>query len=251
MELLEVVEGKQTGTETIATALALGRALGKTCILVGDGPGFYTSRVFSAFLYGGFHCVEAGATPWEVDRVAVKAGFPRGPIHMFCSVGGMVPYHAGKFMELRYPERFPVPQSMIRTAEAGYVGVGGTKGFYKDEAGTIPDESVMDYLTRKEGVPIPSEEEIEDILLLGMVNEAFWVYGEGILRDLESMEIGSILGIGFPDCFHGPARYASQRGLSNVVARLELMQQKFVIPHLQPAPALRSFVACGVESNLI
>jgi 3-hydroxyacyl-CoA dehydrogenase/enoyl-CoA hydratase/3-hydroxybutyryl-CoA epimerase len=251
MELLEVIEGRDSSEETVATAMALGKAMGKTCILVGDGPGFYTSRVFATFLYGGFLAVEAGADPWETDRVAVRAGFPRGPLHMFCSVGGMIPYHAGKFMETREPGRLPVPAAMASAAEAGYVGAGGKKGFYRDEAGKIPDESVLDHLARKKGLPVPGERDIEDILLLGMVNEAFWVLGEGILRDLPSMDLGAVLGVGFPDCFHGPARYASMRGLAEVVSRCRELHEKYQVPHMAPAPELVRMTACGVRGSLI
>ena len=251
MDLLEVIEGRSSSKSCVATAMSLGRAMGKTCILVGDGPGFYTSRVFAVFLYGGFLAVEAGADPWEVDRVAVRAGFPRGPLHMFCSVGGMIPYHAGRFMETRDAARLPMPASMAGVAEAGYVGAGGTKGFYKDEAGRVPDESVLPHLVRKKGLPVPSAVDIEDILLLGMVNEAFWVLGEGIVRDMPSMDLGAVLGVGFPDCFHGPARYAGMRGLRRVVERLEELHRTLRIPHLAPAPELRRLVACGVEGNLI
>jgi|GEM_PF-494660 len=251
MELVEVIEGKDSSKLTINIILSLATKMGKTCIVVGDGPGFYTSRVFSSFLYGGFYCVEAGVLPWEVDRIAVRAGFPRGPIHMFCSVGGMIPYHAGKFMESRNPRRFKVPESMEKAATHGYVGAGGKKGFYLDEEGTKPDETVLNILPRKQGIPVPDEKEIEDILLLGMVNEAFWIFGEGILRDIASMEIGAVLGIGFPDCFHGPARYASMRGIGNVLKCIEELYEKFLIPHLEPAPELKRLVACGVEGNLI
>ena len=252
MELLEVIEGKETSKSSTATALLLGKRMGKTNILVGDGPGFYTSRTFSSgLLYGGFYAVEAGADPWHVDKIGVRAGFPRGPLHMFCSVGGIIPYHAGQFMEKRLAPRMPVPACLAAAAEAGYVGAGGEKGFYKDEAGRIPDESVLDVLVRKKGLPVPDDDEIADILLLGMVNEAFHILGEGILRDYASMDIGGVLGIGFPDCFHGPARYASTRGLPDVVRRVEELGQKFSIPQFVVAPELKKLAAMGGTGSLI
>jgi hypothetical protein len=72
-----------------------------------------------------------------------------------------------------------------------------------------------------------------------------------IVRDMASMELGAVLGIGFPACWHGPGRYLSHRGVRECRDRLAELSERFVIPQLAPAPVLDRLLACGVTSGLI
>ena len=65
------------------------------------------------------------------------------------------------------------------------------------------------------------------------------------------MDLGAVLGIGFPDCWHGPARYVSLKGVKFIKRRLEELSEKFKIPGLAPAPEFDSLIACGLDSGLI
>lgn len=250
MPLLEVIEGPQSSPAAVATAVTAGRAMGKTVILVGDGPGFYTSRTFGSYVMNGFRLAERGLPPWRIDLVALKTGFPQGPLHVYGTAGGNVVYHAGRFMESRFPDRLTVPDTLVRMHEAGFVGA-GKPSFYLDERKMIPNEAALEHVVRAQGLPVPTEEEASDILLLGMVNEAFWCMSDRVLRDYFSMDLGSVLGIGFPDCWHGPARYASLRGIRTLRERLLELSEKFQLPSLQPAPEFEILIACGLDSNLI
>ncbi|HMK37578.1 MAG TPA: 3-hydroxyacyl-CoA dehydrogenase NAD-binding domain-containing protein [Desulfomonilaceae bacterium] len=250
MPLLEVIQGPQSSPVAVATAVTCGRAMGKTVILVGDGPGFYTSRTFGTFVMNGFRLAELGIRPWDVDLLALQAGFPQGPLHVYGTAGGNVVYHATKFMEQNSPQRISVPRSLIKLHDAGYVGA-GQPCFYLDPRKMIPDESVLEHMEQLEGFPVPSDEEAKDILLLGMVNEAFWCLSDGVLRDYYSMDLGAALGIGFPDCWHGPARYVSQKGVKAVYERLLELSDKFSLPGLAPAPEFRTIMACGLDSCLV
>ena len=127
----------------------------------------------------------------------------------------------------------------------------GNPSFYKDYRKMLPDESAAEFIVRANGLPIPSPDEAQDILLLGMVNEAFWCLSEGVLHDYFSMDLGAVLGIGFPDCWHGPARYVSLKGVKFIKHRLEELSEKFKIPGLAPAPEFDSLIACGLDSGLI
>jgi 3-hydroxyacyl-CoA dehydrogenase/enoyl-CoA hydratase/3-hydroxybutyryl-CoA epimerase len=84
-----------------------------------------------------------------------------------------------------------------------------------------------------------------------MVNEAFWCLSDDVLRDYYSMDLGAVLGIGFPDCWHGPARYVSLKGVAATRSRLEGLSEKFQLLSLKPAPELERLMACGLDSNLI
>jgi len=248
MPLLEVVEGQASSSAAVATAVTCGRALGKTVILVGDGPGLYTSRTFGRYVLSGFRLAELGVSPFEVDRLALEAGFPQGPLHIWGTAGGDVIYHAGKFLSESFPSRMRLPGSLARVHDAGYVGA-GKPSFYLD--GMKPDESVLEHIVPAEGLPTPTLEEATDFMLLGMVNEAFSAMSDGVLRDYFSMDLGAALGIGFPDCWHGPARYVSLRGVKAVKARLEELAEKFDEPGLVPAPEFARLIACGLDDSLI
>ncbi|MBW1690327.1 MAG: enoyl-CoA hydratase/isomerase family protein [Deltaproteobacteria bacterium] len=248
MPLLEVVQGPKTSDSALATAVTSGRQQGKTCIIVGDGPGFYTSRTFGVFVMTGFYLIEMGLNPWEIDRLALEAGFPQGPLHVYGTAGGNVVYHAGSFMQSRRPDIFSVPKTLINLYEAGYVGA-GKPCFY--EKGLKPDTSVLDYIDRTSSLPTPDSDEAKEMLLLAMVNQAFMCLDDGVLRDYYSMDIGAILGIGFPDCWHGPARYVSQKGVRSTLKRLEEIYDKYGIPFFRPAQEFERLIACGVDKALI
>ena len=250
MPLLEVVRGAKSSPAAVATAVTVGRAMGKTLILVADGPGFYTSRTFGSFMNNGFRLAELGMSPWDVDLLALHAGFPQGPLHVYGTTGGSIAYHASQFMAGRFPDRMEVPDSLTKLFEAGYTGA-GKPSFYLDPRAMTRDESVLEHIVPAKGLPVPNNEEAKDILLLAMVNEAFWCLTEGVLPDYYSMDLGAVLGIGFPDCWHGPARYVSLRGVKNVKARLSELADKFRIASLAPAPEFDRLIACGLDSHLI
>ncbi len=248
MPLLEVIQGPKTSETALATAVNSGRQQGKTCIIVGDGPGFYTSRTFGVFVMTGFYLAEMGLDPWEIDRLALEAGFPQGPLHVYGTAGGNVVYHAGRFMESRMPALLPVPKTLIKMYEAGYTGA-GKPCFYKD--GMKPDKSVLDFVIRTTSLPTPQRKEAEEMLLLAMVNQAFLCLDDSILKDYLSMDIGAILGIGFPDCWHGPARYVSQKGVRATRTRLQALYDKYGLSFFKPAKEFERLIACGVDRGLI
>jgi len=248
MPLLEVIQGPKTSETALATAVTSGRQQGKTCIIVGDGPGFYTSRTFGVFVMTGFYLAEMGLDPWEIDSLALEAGFPQGPLHVYGTAGGNVVYHAGLFMKSRIPDLLPVPETLIKMYEAGYTGA-GKPCFYKDDL--KPDKSALEFIVRNKSLPSPARDEVKEMLLLAMVNQAFLCLDEGVLRDYFSMDIGAILGIGFPDCWHGPARYVSQKGVKAVHRKIQAIYHKYGLSFFKPAKEFERLIACGVDRGLI
>ena len=248
MPLLEVIQGPKTSEAALATAVTSGRRQGKTCIVVGDGPAFYTSRTFGMFVMTGFYLAEMGLDPWEIDRLALEAGFPQGPLHVYGTAGGNVVYHAGCFMSSRKPDLLTIPESVGKMYEAGYVGA-GKPCFYKN--GMEPDKSALEFIVRNSSLPAPDRDEAKEMLLLSMVNQAFLCLDEGVLRDYFSMDIGAILGIGFPDCWHGPARYVSQKGVKTTLERIQAIYEKYNLAFFKPAREFEKLIACGVDRGLL
>lgn len=248
MPLLEVVRGPNTSLAALAAAVACGRRQKKTCIVVGDGPGFYTSRTFGVYVLTGFFLVETGLDPWEVDRIALGAGFPQGPLDVYGTAGGRIIYHAARFLESQRPELFSVPETLTLLVAAGYVGA-GAPCFYKDNR--QPDESARRFVAVNTSLPTPSREEAGEMLLLAMVNQAFLCLDEGVLQDYFTMDIGAVLGIGFPDCWHGPARYVSQKGVNATAIRLRHVFETYGLRCFKPAAEFDRLKACGVNRGLI
>ncbi|MBI5486964.1 MAG: enoyl-CoA hydratase/isomerase family protein [Deltaproteobacteria bacterium] len=248
MPLLEVVRGPRTSPEALATAVAAGRRQKKTVIVVGDGPGFYTSRTFGVFVLTGFILAELGLDPWEVDRLAVEAGFPQGPLNVYGTAGGNVIYHACMAMKERMGERLDVPPSLERMWKAGYVGA-GKPCFYKEKM--EPDRTALEHLGRRPGAKPPEPAEAKEMLLLAMTNQAFQCIDEGVLDDFFTVDLGAVLGIGVPDCWHGPARYASQRGLRVVRDRLRVLHDKYGLACFRPAREFDRLIACGADRALV
>ena len=144
------------------------------------------------YVFAGFYLAEMGLDPWEIDRLALEAGFPQGPLHVYGTAGGNVIYHAGLFMKSRKPEVFSLPETLIKMYEAGYVGA-GKPCFYK--SGLEPDSSAREYIVPSTSMPTPDKNEVKEMLLLAMVNQAFrcWMrrYYEIILLWILGPYLGS------------------------------------------------------------
>ncbi|MBL0715072.1 MAG: enoyl-CoA hydratase/isomerase family protein [Desulfosarcina sp.] len=248
MPLLEIIQGPQTSEAALATAILSGQQQGKSCVVVGDGPGFYTSRTFGVYVMAGFCLAEMGIDPWDVDRLALEAGFPQGPLNIYGTAGGNVIYHAGLNMKEKRPELMTLPDTLIKMYEAGYVGA-GKPCFYKN--GIEPDESARQFVVRNSSLPTPDDEEAKEMLLLAMVNQAFHCLDEGVVKNYYSMDLAAVLGIGFPDCWHGPARYVSNQGVKATLNRLRMLHDKYKIPFFKPADEFERLIACGVDKGLV
>ncbi|MCL0050497.1 3-hydroxyacyl-CoA dehydrogenase NAD-binding domain-containing protein [Dehalococcoidia bacterium] len=248
MPLLEIIRSPQTSERALATAVVAGRQQGKICIIVGDGPGFYTSRTFGVYVMTGFYLAEMGLDPWEVDRLALEVGFPQGPLHIYGTAGGNVIYHATSYIKSKKPDLMDVPESLVKMYEAGYWGA-GKPCFYRN--GMVPDESAKQFIVRNESLPVPEREEAKQMLLLSMVNQAFHCLDEGVIKDYYSMDLAAILGIGFPDCWHGPGRYVSCKGVRATLDALKRIYAKYSLAFFKPAREFERLIACGVDTNLV
>lgn len=113
------------------------------------------------------------------------------------------------------------------------------------------DESARQFIVRNESKPIPSREEAKEMLLLAMVNQAFHCLDEGVVRNYYSMDLAAVLGIGFPDCWHGPGRYVSIKGVKATLSRLQELYDKYNLPSFRPARELEKLIACGVDKGLV
>jgi 3-hydroxyacyl-CoA dehydrogenase / enoyl-CoA hydratase / 3-hydroxybutyryl-CoA epimerase len=228
MPLLEVITTPSTTPEATVSAVAYGKKLGKTVIVVNDGPGFYTTRTLSAYMNEAGRLLDEGAAIDAIDNALVDFGFPVGPITLLDEVGIDVGGKVGLVLSEAFGARMAPSEAMKRVVLAGRTGRKGGKGFYRyDEDGKkgSVDESIYEIVggTRSE---MPVDEMVQRPLL-AMINEAARCLEEKILRSPRDGDIGAVFGIGFPPFRGGPFRYVDSVGAQRIVEQLESLNGRF------------------------
>ena len=230
MPLLEVIATGETDDDAIVTAVAYGKQIGKTVIVVNDAPGFYTTRVLSAYMNEAGRLLDEGASIDALDAALTSFGFPVGPLTLLDEVGIDVGGKVGQVLHEAFGARMAPSDSLRRVVESGRTGRKGRKGFYlydeKGKKGDV-DPSVYEVLPfgaqRRE---MPAREMVTRCVL-AMVNEAALCFDEGVLRSTVDGDVGAVFGIGFPPFRGGPFRYVDSQGAARVVDELELLNERF------------------------
>ncbi|HEY0440950.1 MAG TPA: 3-hydroxyacyl-CoA dehydrogenase NAD-binding domain-containing protein, partial [Xanthobacteraceae bacterium] len=246
MRLLEIVRGKETATDVLATAVAIGRKIGKVPAVVGVCHGFVGNRMLRARSIEGERLLLEGALPHEVDAAILEFGFPMGPFAMGDLAGLDVSWRMRKAQGLRAE----IADSLC---ERGRFGQKTGKGFYLYEAGSRtpqPDPEVEQLIVeaaRRLGGSRRSigKEEIVERLLFPMINEGARILDEGIARRPGDIDVIWVYGYGWPVWRGGPMFYADQVGLAHIRDRLVQFAKQSNDPRLEPAPLLNRLAAEG------
>ena len=230
MPLLEVIVTPSTDRDAVVTAVAYGKRLGKTVIVVNDAPGFYTTRTLSAYMNEAGRLLDEGATIEAIDTALLDFGFPGGPITLLDEVGIDVGGKVGLVLSEAFGARMAPSESLRRVVESGRTGRKGKQGFYLyDEEGrkAAVDASVYQLLPhgpQRRGIDAA---EICQRCVLAMVNEAARCLEEGVLRSARDGDVGAVFGIGFPPFRGGPFRYVDSVGAVTLVEELEQLNGRF------------------------
>lgn len=230
MPLLEVIATGETDDDAIVTAVAYGKQLGKTVIVVNDAPGFYTTRILSAYMNEAGRLLDEGASIDALDAALTKFGFPVGPLTLLDEVGIDVGGKVGQVLYEAFGARMAPSDSLRRVVASGRTGRKGRKGFYLyDEQGKKGevDPSVYEVLpggAQRHEMPA---RDMQMRCVLAMVNEAALCLDEGVLRSTVDGDVGAVFGIGFPPFRGGPFRYVDAQGASRIVDDLELLNERF------------------------
>lgn len=225
MPLVEIITTEHTSEDTLARCLHFSRAIRKTPIVVNDGYGFFTTRVFSAYILEGAQLVAEGYDPVVVDWAARSVGMVVGPLQVFDEVTLTLGVHALEEAS-RYLDRPELDGARLvrKLVEAGRTGRAGGAGFYAYEDGErVGIWSGLAELvgTRTEG----TVEQLGERLLLAQVAEVGRTLDDGVLRELRDAELGAILGLGFAPNTGGPLSVADTLGLPVLVERLTALAE--------------------------
>ena len=233
MPLLEVIRPAAAADWAVATAVSLGVRLGKTVIVVGDSPGFYTSRVLGVMLNEAALLLTEGASIDAVDAAATAFGFPVGPFVLYDEVGLAVAQHAGETVSAAFGARIPPAEIVGRLVATGAVGKRVGAGFYMwRKPGRLlgrrserrPNPRVYELLGRPARRDV-SVQHIQDRLALLFVNEAMRCLEEGVLASPADGDLGAVLGLGFPPFLGGPFHYADAIGPEHLERRLRRLAE--------------------------
>lgn len=230
MPLLEVIVTPATDKDATVTAVAFGKRLGKTVIVVNDAPGFYTTRALSAYMNEAGRLLDDGASVEAIDAALLDFGFPVGPITLLDEVGIDIGGKVGVVLSEAFGARMAPSESLRRVVESGRTGRKGRHGFYLygDDGGKgAVDTTIYELLpngaTRRE----IDASEISQRCVLAMVNEAVRCLEEGVLRSARDGDVGAVFGIGFPPFRGGPFRYVDTVGAVAIVEALEQLDGRF------------------------
>jgi 3-hydroxyacyl-CoA dehydrogenase len=239
MRLLEVVRGRATAPDVLASALALGKRLGKVAVVSGVCDGFIGNRMLEGYTKQAWYLVEEGSTPDQVDHAIESFGFAMGPFR----VGDLVGHDVS--LAIRRRRRSERPGYLCSTlpdklCEMGRLGQKAGAGWYDYPEGPrrpVPSSAVDELITshRAEIGVTPrriDDSEIVDRLVYALVNEGARILEERIAARASDIDVVYLTGYGFPRARGGPMFYAEQVGLDRVLRRVQEFSRN---PHGDPA----------------
>ena len=222
LPLVEVVRGDSTDEACVTRAMSFVNQLGKLPLPCTSVPGFLVNRVLAPYLTEAFFAYRGGHAPETIDRAAEAFGMPMGPVELADRVGLDIALHAAESLG-GYTDEVV---SLLRTkVEAGELGAKAGVGFYRF----------------RKNRPIKSrhfvtpDEDLQDRLILPLVNSALACKTEGVVEDADLVDAGVIFGTGFAPFRGGPIQYARQRGIQEVIQRMESLAASFG-PRFAPHP---------------
>jgi 3-hydroxyacyl-CoA dehydrogenase len=248
MRLVEIVRGKATSDDTLATATAIAKTLKKVGVVVGNGRGFVGNRMMFAYMREAQFLVEEGALPEQVDQALTNFGMAMG-IFAVDDLGGIDLLWRVR-QEWKHLDAPGVRKPVVhdRLYESGRWGQKRGAGWYHyndDKMKPSPDPAVRELVEKtsaelgfvRRAIP---EQEIIHRCLLAMVNEGAKILSEGLAERAADIDVIYTTGYGFPTWRGGPMWYADSIGLRAAYHRICAFEQQFGSALWSPASLLRN-----------
>lgn len=232
MPLVEIVRGPQTSSSTIAMLVDTVRRLGKTPIVVTEGPGFLVNRILFPYLDEATRLVCEGHSVEEIDREAKLFGMPMGPLELLDTVGLDVALDVSKTLASLSLEESPTPSYLSEMVKRNHLGQKSGHGFYEYKKRRRDRPAVSEPNTPPSPLPQPLEFSGESIsgiqqrLVFTMLNAAADCLRDRIVSEAWMVDVGMVLGSGFPPFRGGPMALIEQWGPDKVVKTLHELSER-------------------------
>lgn len=221
MPLVEIIKSTKTSDETLATIITFARKIGKVVIVVKDVPGFLINRILLPYINEAGFLLEEGLKIEQIDSVALKFGLPLGPLELIDEIGIDIGYKVAKILEAYYGQRMRVPDIFERVKEKGLLGKKTESGFYLYQGkNKKPNPDIYNLIKHRGKKTIPDEDVLKRMIYI-MINESALCLEENVADRPSTIDIGLILGTGFPPFRAGLLRYADKAGIENIVKALK------------------------------
>lgn len=232
MQLVEIIKGQNTSSETLAKAYDYVQQIGKTPIVVNDSRGFFTSRVFGTFVQEGLRLLAEGVHPAKIEMAALKAGMPIGPLAIQDEVSLTLSEHVAaetrkalqaEGKNLARSGADDVIETMIH--QFNRKGKAAGAGFYEyPEGGKKYLWAGLNHWTKENTI---SEPEMIDRFLFVQALDTLRCYEEGVLESVIDANIGSIFGIGFAPWTGGAIQFLNQYGVEKALIRANALEAQY------------------------
>ncbi len=240
MKLVEVIRGEQTSDEAVATAVAYAKRIGKSPIVVKDGPGFLVNRLLFPYMNEALELLVEGASVDDIEKAAKRFGMPMGPITLFDMVGLDTALYAGGVMREAFPERFTESAMLAELVAQGRMGQKSGAGFFNYQTKKRepqPDPAFGELLDKhRRGQEKFSQDALQHRLFLPMLLETTRVLEAGLVRDVRDVDLALIYGLGFPPFRGGLLFWADTVGAAKLVEQLKPFEH--LGPRYHPTPLL-------------
>merc|ERR1719415_305127 len=241
MQLLEIITTDKTDMETKKAAVDVGLKQGKVVIVVGDGPGFYTTRILAPTLSEAIRLPQEGVEPKKLDKLSKDYGFPVGIATLLDEVGIDVAAHVAEDLGAAYGERFGGgnPEVLKGLVAANMMGRKSGKGCFdysnekKSKGGRDVSKEATEIFKTFASTPnagVSSDEDLQLRLVTRFVNESVYSLQDGILKTPLEGDIGAVFGLGFPPMHGGPFRYVDTKGAQNIVDIMKKFEAAYGSP---------------------
>lgn len=248
MPLVEVIRGARTSDAAIGTVVSYALSMGKTPIVVRDGPGFLVNRIITPYMQAFGRLLADGADYEQIDSAMEAFGWPMGPAYLNDVVGMDTGVHVGEIICAGFPERlrrtWKDPLQLM--VAHGRLGQKNGLGFYRYETSSTgkpvkhpdPVARVLLQDVQIQGPQSFSDADIVDRMMLPLILEAARCLEEGVVASAAELDMALVLGVGLPSYLGGALKYADWLGLDRVI---ELSERYAALgPQYRVTPTMRS-----------
>jgi 3-hydroxyacyl-CoA dehydrogenase/enoyl-CoA hydratase/3-hydroxybutyryl-CoA epimerase len=248
MPLVEVIRGDKSSDHAVSQIFQFSKQIGKTPIVVRDAPGFLVNRLLMPYLTEAAIMVSEGVRIEELDPALLEFGMPMGPIELIDEVGLDVAEKVGHILHEGFGERMSPPKTFEKLLEKKRLGKKSGSGFYLYSGPEKKEKELDSGIYELLGIqPVSGKiqkQEMVERCVFGMVNEAARCLQEKIVSSPEDVDLGMIMGTGFPPFRGGLLRYADSIGLAKIVSALEDYASRYGM-RFSPSDALRAYAEKG------